>query len=188
MEYISVKQLAKELGMDRSGLRKYILKLGIRPIKRRTSDSGMQLALTVSSDDATAIINSRDIEIAPTAEANEKGVFYAIQLIPEFDPRRVKLGFTNALTERLAQHRTSAPTAIVLKSWPCKKSWEITIRDYLTSQKCCHILNEVFEFENIDSVLEMGDIIFNLLPKPQDTPALSDHSPHKPRLKEETIL
>jgi hypothetical protein len=175
--HISVKQLAKELGIDRSGLRKYILKLGINPVKRITSDSGMQRALTVSSIEATTIRNSRDFESVSTVD-NEKGVFYAIQVVPELDPRRIKLGFTSGLKERLAQHRTVAPTAVVLKTWPCKKSWETTVINYLSSQKCSLILNEVFEFEDIDNVIEMGDTIFNHL-NPQYIIALSDNSPYK---------
>jgi hypothetical protein len=39
-EYVSIKELAAELGMDRSHARKYVLNLGLAPVKRRTPDSG----------------------------------------------------------------------------------------------------------------------------------------------------
>jgi hypothetical protein len=40
-EFVSLKQLAGELGLDRSNTRKYVLKSGVRPHKRRTPDSGV---------------------------------------------------------------------------------------------------------------------------------------------------
>src|SRR6516162_7596309 len=54
-EFISLKQLAMELGMDRSNTRKYVLKSGIRPHKRRTPDSGRQLTLALTVEEATQI-------------------------------------------------------------------------------------------------------------------------------------
>lgn len=47
-EYVTLKDLAIELGIDRSNLRKYVLKNGFRPtkIRRRSSQSQLTLALT----------------------------------------------------------------------------------------------------------------------------------------------
>lgn len=53
--HISLKQLAAEIGMDRSAARRYILRLGIAPVKRRTGDSGFQIALTVTKSQGQAI-------------------------------------------------------------------------------------------------------------------------------------
>jgi hypothetical protein len=44
-EFVSIKELAVRLGMDRSHARRYILKLGYAFHKRRTPDSGGQLTL-----------------------------------------------------------------------------------------------------------------------------------------------
>jgi hypothetical protein len=33
-----------------------------------------------------------------------------IMLVPELDPRRIKLGYADELSYRLSQHRTAAPT------------------------------------------------------------------------------
>ena len=53
--HMSMKRLAGEIGMDRSACRRYVLKLGIEPVKRRTGDSGFQVALTVTAEQAEKI-------------------------------------------------------------------------------------------------------------------------------------
>ena len=59
-EYVSLKQLATELGMDRSHARRYVRNLGVTPAKRRTPDSGGQLTLTVSAQEAAFIRRTRE--------------------------------------------------------------------------------------------------------------------------------
>jgi len=180
--YISIKHLAEKLGMDRSHARRYVLKLGFKPLKRRTADSGSQLTLTVTTEEAEAILkHRRDHGFTAQGKAveSEAGTFYVIQLIPEFDPKRIKLGFAIDLNDRLAQHRTAAPTAKVLQSWPCKRSWEVTVTDCLSSVACRHILNEVFECNNLDDLVRRGDELFRILPDPKRRAELSEHSPHR---------
>jgi len=180
--FVSIKHLAEELGMDRSHARRYVLKLGFKPQKRRTQDSGSQLTLTVSRQEAEAILKQRRDQ-GFTAEGKavepEAGVFYVIQLVPELDPKRVKLGFSIDLADRLAQHRTAAPTARVLRSWPCKRSWEVTVMDCLSSVACRHILNEVFECDNLDGLIKRGNELFGILPDPKRRAEISAHSPYR---------
>jgi hypothetical protein len=180
--YISIKHLAEKLGMDRSHARRYVLKLGFKPQKRRTADSGSQLTLTVTQTEAESILKHRQDQgftaLGKPVES-ESGVFYVIQLVPELDSRRIKLGFAIDLNDRLTQHRTSAPTAKVLKSWPCRRSWETTVMDCLSSVACHHILNEVFECDALNELIEKGDALFEMLPDPKRRPQLSEHSPHR---------
>ena len=98
---------------------------------------------------------------------------------PWYPASCVKLGFAIDLNDRLVQHRTAAPTARVLKSWPCKRSWEVTVMDCLSSVTCRHILNEVFECDNLDDLIGRGDELFRLLPDPKKRAELSEHSPHR---------
>lgn len=56
---VTLKELAGRLNMDRSACRQYILKLGYKPSKMRTVDSGFQLALTLTAAEATAIQATR---------------------------------------------------------------------------------------------------------------------------------
>jgi len=180
-EYVSVKRLAEIINMDRSHAHRYIKKLGIKPQKRRMADSNNQLANTVTEDEAALIIKQRKTT-GFTAEripvTTECGVFYIIQLVPELDHRRIKLGFAIDLNDRLTQHRTSAPTAEVVKYWSCKRLWEKTVMDCLTSVSCRHILNEVFECEALNELIAWGDILFDILPDPNVACELSEHSPY----------
>ena len=180
--YVSIKELANRLGMDKSGARRHVLKLGFKPQKRRMPDSANQLTLTVTAAEAEAIIQQRldqGFLSSDKAVPYDVGFFYVIQLIPELAPLRVKLGFANDMPDRLAQHRTSAPTATLVKSWPCRRSWEVTAMDALTARGASFILNEVFEVDDLKDLVQRGDAFFALLPAPEAKLLLAPHSPYQ---------
>jgi hypothetical protein len=179
-DYVSIKDLAKRLGMDRSHARRYVIKLGYSFHKRRTPDSGSQLTLCVSGAEAEEITSQRQAKgflASNVVAVSDVGVFYVIQLVPELDPRRLKLGFAESLEQRLSQHRTAAPTARVLHAWPCKRSWELTAIDALTREGCGLILNEVFECDDPERLVKRGDAFFSMLPAPDVRAALASASP-----------
>jgi hypothetical protein len=179
-DYVSIKELAKRLGMDRSHARRYVLKLGYSFHKRRTPDSGSQLSVCVTSAEADEIASQRaekGFTASTVVAISDVGVFYAIQLVPDLDPKRLKLGFAESLEQRLAQHRTAAPTARVLRAWPCKRSWELTVIDALTCEGCRLILNEVFECDELDALVNRGDAFFSMLPAPDVRAPLANASP-----------
>lgn len=179
-DYVSIKELAQRLGMDRSHARRYVLRLGYSFHKRRTPDSRNQLTLCVTSAEADEIVSRRAEEgfIASTVVAtSDVGVFYVIQLVPDLDPKRLKLGFAESWEQRLSQHRAVAPTARLLRAWPCKRSWELTAIDALTHEGCRLILNEVFECDDPDALVKRGDAFFSMLPAPDARPPLASSSP-----------
>lgn len=179
-EFVSLKDLAKRLGMDRSHARRYVLKLGYTFHKRRTADSGRQLTLCVTSDQADEIVSRRADKGflgSSVVTVSDVGVFYVIQLVPELAPQRLKLGFAESLEQRLSQHRTAAPTARVVRAWPCKRSWESTAIDALTRIGCRLVLNEVFDCEDPDALVQRGDAFFGTLPLPEWRVALAEISP-----------
>jgi len=178
--YVSIKELAQRLGMDRSHARRYVLKLGYSFHKRRTPNSGRQLTLCVTTAEAEEIVSQRAEKgflASSVVAVCDVGVFYAIQLVPDLDPKRLKLGFAESLEQRLSQHRTAAPTARVLRAWPCKRSWEVTAIDALTRQGCRLILNEVFECDEPDTLVTRGDVFFGMLPAPDVRAPLAGASP-----------
>lgn len=59
---VTIKELASRIEMDVSSCRRYVLRLGYKPTKHRTPDSGYQLALTVTADEARAIQAKRASE------------------------------------------------------------------------------------------------------------------------------
>ncbi|MGE8318337.1 MAG: winged helix-turn-helix domain-containing protein [Pseudomonadales bacterium] len=56
---ITLRELAERLKMDRSACRRYVLRLGYKPVMRRTASSGFQEALTFTQAEADAIYARR---------------------------------------------------------------------------------------------------------------------------------
>jgi hypothetical protein len=94
----------------------------------------------------------------------EVGFFYVVQLVPELDPHRLKLGFANDAEARLQGHRTAAPTAQLLKAWPCKRAWEDAAIASVTRVESKLIGSEVYECSNVQRLIERGDGFFGLMP------------------------
>lgn len=86
---VPLRVLARELRIDRSHVRRYVLRLGIAPERRHTHDSGNKLVVTVTAEEADRIRAARrqqgyDLE---TGEVDETvGAFYVVQLVPELEP------------------------------------------------------------------------------------------------------
>lgn len=59
---VTLKELAAELQMDRSAARRYILRLGVKPQRARTAESGYQTALVFTREQADLIVARRRAE------------------------------------------------------------------------------------------------------------------------------
>ena len=112
-EYVTIQELADDWGMARSNARKYVLKQGFTFASIRTPDTRGQATLALSSEDAEAVREVRRRQGfskgAATPVENGDGYFYIVQVVPELEPRRVKLGWTYDVDSRLSAHRTAAP-------------------------------------------------------------------------------
>tara|TARA_R110002096_G_scaffold259771_1_gene453193 strand:- start:905 stop:1468 length:564 start_codon:yes stop_codon:yes gene_type:complete len=174
-------EIAERLGINRSTVQRVVSRvsdeLGISPIK------GKQNVLYLSREEAEIFIsyyesqssrNGAETEASP----NRFGFFYIIQLVPEALPNRVKIGYTDNLNHRLSEHRTAAPTAKLLKSWPCKRSWDYAAMDSITKEGCNLVLNEVYEGE-VQGFIDRADKFFELMPDDSAEKNLSEHSPLK---------
>jgi len=182
MTYISIRELAARIGIDKSNLLKWIKanreELRLATNKRmQTPDSGANRTIVFTEEEFERIVRLRDEQGfgSEGRDLAETGQFYIIQLVPEFDPNRIKLGFAMDVRQRLSQHRTSAPTAVCKASWPCKRLWEGTVIDYLTLGHCRLIANEVFECDDIDDVVQRGRSLFTIMPSPDTRIAMSEH-------------
>jgi hypothetical protein len=96
--------------------------------------------------------------------------------VPEALPNRVKIGFADNVERRLAEHQTAAPTAKLLKVWPCKRSWDYATMDSITRTGCKLVLNEVYEGD-IDGFIDRADAYFAIMPNPDMEKELSEYSP-----------
>lgn len=179
-EMVSIPEIAKRLQVDGGTVRRYLAKekenLGVE-LHRGKGDK-----LLLSREDADRLIaayESRRGPIAPnedTSKYDRFGWFYLIQLVPEALPNRVKLGFADDVERRLTEHQTAAPTAKLLKAWPCKRSWDYAAMDSISREGCKLVLNEVYEGD-IDGFLARGDAFFGVMPTPDIEKELSEHSP-----------
>ena len=180
-EMLGLGEIAKRLNLEVTAVRRLIARegdaLGIKTIR------GKGLKLFLSSEDAETLIASYEARRGPTQGTTEEaatfdryGFFYIIQLVPEALPNRVKIGFADSVERRLTEHHTAAPTARVLKAWPCKRSWDYAAMDSITRDGCKLVLNEVFEGD-IDGFIERGDSFFAVMPKPDSEKELSEYSP-----------
>jgi len=168
MEYTTLLQLANEFGLDRSNVRKYVLGNGFSPVRIRTPESGGQLTLALTKEDAESVRALRQQQgfgqHIPVANGTD-GFLYIVQVVPELSDTRVKLGFANNAQDRLASHRTSAPTAVLIKTWPCKRAWEVCAITSMTRTQCKLVANEVYEYDDIQGLIKRGDEFFRIMPQ-----------------------
>ena len=167
MEYVTLKQLADELKMDRSHLRRYVLQNDFEPFKVRTIESKGQPTLALSPADAERVrdMRARDgFTYSVGVPTNGDGVFYVIQLVPSLAPNRVKLGYAISIEARLQSHRTAAPTAELIKAWPCKRSWETAAIASVTRIECKLLSGEVFDCDDLDALVSRCDQFFAIMP------------------------
>ena len=93
------------------------------------------------------------------------GWFYVVQLMPEFSERRLKLGFSSAIANRLRAFRTVAPTATCIRKYRCERVWELSAIASITRIGCSRVGEEVFDVESVADTIARADAFFALMPK-----------------------
>ena len=168
MDFVTLKELAQEFGLDRSNVRKYVLSAGFEPVRVRTPESRGQLTLALTVEDAETVRDLRDKEgfiKSQVVDENGDGYIYVIQLVPELKPERIKLGYTKNIQSRLKAHKTTAPTAKILKEYPCKRTWEPAAISVVTKDGCILIGGEVYDCTSLDTIMNRCDAFFMLMPQ-----------------------
>ena len=165
-DHIAVVDLADKLQVSKQTVFKVAKRLGIRTAQRRESARGNQLIATLTSADAATIreelSTSSGISMSATG-GTEDGVFYVIQLEPNHDPGRIKVGFTTDLEGRFRKHRCSAPFAVCVQSWPCRRVWERAVIDCVAAG-LEQLHTEVFRCEALEAVVQQAEQFFSLMP------------------------
>ncbi len=167
-EFTQLKDVAKMILMDRSSASKYIRKLGIAGMKKSKARSGK--CLVFSKEQVEKIIESRrgvvttPKEDAEAAIFQNVGVFYLIKLVPDLAPNRIKLGYASGINNRLASHRTAAPTAELVKTWPCKLTWEQPAIDSVSRVGCKSLSGEAFDCDDVEELIKRCDDFFSIMP------------------------
>lgn len=173
---IAIVDLADDLQVRKQRIFKILPRLGIRPTQRRDASRRNQNVATVSQVEATAIRS--EVENAAGTSSGSRstvgntavfysddvGFFYLIQLEPEHDAGRFKLGFTMDLDGRLQKHRCSAPFAKYIGTWPCKRAWERAAIDCVTNG-CEQLHTEVFRAASLELINAHSKSFFGMMPK-----------------------
>jgi hypothetical protein len=172
---IAIVDLADDLQVRKQRIFKVLPRLGIRPTQRREASRGNQNVATVSQAEAAAIRSEieRSLEspsgsnarsgILAAFSADDVGFFYLIQLEPEHDSGRFKVGFTMDLDGRLQKHRCSAPFARYVASWSCRRVWERAAIDCAT-MSCDQLHTEVFRAGSVEQVSARAKAFFKMMP------------------------
>jgi hypothetical protein len=165
-QYYPIPELARTFGIAKQSLHKIVKRLRIETSLARTDLSRGQLTAHISSSDLAIVAEylqgSAKTE-SPHILTDVRGWFYLIQLEPQADPKRFKLGFAMNPDERLRSHKTSAPFAVLLKVWPCKALWEKTAIECVT-QEAEKVHTEVFRADDLEKIAKRADAFFALMP------------------------
>jgi len=170
MGMVSIKVIATELAVNKD----YALRLAKKHARELDLklNYGKRNALSLSREDADRLINSYRPRVSTAAATNDAGrftgfgYFYIIQLHPEDLPNRLKIGYTDNLDVRQSDHRTNAPTLKLLKSWPCKRTWEEAAKASITREGCQRFggeRSEVFDGD-IEAFMQRAEAFFALMP------------------------
>jgi len=167
---ISLRALAHELQIDASGLRKRIVANGI---SIHTVKQNNRLCNGLSDEDATVIRSwHKDIKDCgnntlksskdDTATSCRPVTVYVIQLVPDLQPKRIKVGVADSIDARLSQHRTTCPTLSVLRLYTASPAHESILIQLLCSKEK-QIGTEVFDVQSIEQTLTNIDTFFFIL-------------------------
>jgi hypothetical protein len=172
-DLVSVIDAAKELGLFKQTLFKVLKRLGIATQKHRHSGHRGQAIAYITGEEFARVREYVSASLDSTAgskvtvssdnNSTESGWFYLVQVEPEHDPGRFKVGFASNMTERLRQHKCAAPFARLVEKWPCLRKWEQTAIDCVT-QGCQRVGTEVFRTENLDQLCSKCASFFSQMP------------------------
>jgi len=173
-DMVSAADLARELGILGRSILRVMRRLGISGTKRHDPTRGNQSVVYMTRTECdrvrAAVVrrqkrrglvggNQQDTDFYSA----ELGVFYLIQLEPNHDPQRFKVGFAANMADRLRSLRCSAPFSAVLKTWPRRRLWEKTAIDCVCTG-CEQVHTEVFRATSIEDMMARCDRFFGMMP------------------------
>ena len=164
-QLISIIDIADAHGKRKQSIHKLVKRLGIEVVKMKSNNARGQMISYITTRDYEELRRQLDKPDSPNSDTRTdgSGVIYLVQLEPEIDPGRFKIGFTTDPDERLRSHRTSAPFSELVKTWPSKFLWEKTAIDCIT-QDCEQLHTEVFRTQDFDLVIGRAERFFELMP------------------------
>lgn len=150
----------------RRNIETFIKQKKMKPLTRMKADKGHFCSVMDSTQYSlfrelmrgrTAVNKDDD---AVNDKMSDDGFFYLILLVPEFSDGRIKAGFTSRLDSRFSEHLMSAPTAKLIYSTPCQRSWETFLLAYVHSHGK-KIRSEVFDVNDVKRLIKNLKTLFS---------------------------
>lgn len=165
--YDLVGDWAKTVGMDRSHAMRWLKAEKYKLHMIRGSTTRGQKSCALSSSDAIKA-RARRLSEFPKGEAQpvttSSGYFYIVQLIPDHDPCRIKLGYSTSTRRRLSEYHTTCPEAKLLRKFDCEPAFEVAAIASVTRVGCVRVGEEVYDVDDVDALLARAKQFFDLMP------------------------
>lgn len=123
---VSLKQLADELGFHSSSIRKIVVRRGFTPFRL---SEGKNKPLYLKATDAESfkqqIYNEQNNKVSPEAGISSSKIsgVYFIE-VPSYEgENRIKIGWSDNLSDRLSTYRTIIPDLRVKAVWQTSDAW-----------------------------------------------------------------
>lgn len=164
--HVSLKQLAEELGFHTSSVRKTVVRRGFTPF-RLSEEKNKPLFLT--HEDAELfkqqIENERNNAVVSKigiSHSRISGVYFIE--VPSYEGAiRVKIGWSDSISDRLSTYRTIIPDLRIRAVWQTVDAWCERAALKCAENKGRRIHQELFEFEDIESVLsDLTDLFLKM--------------------------
>ena len=160
---MSLKQLADELGFHSSSVRKAVVRRGFTPFRL---SKGKKKPLFLKATDAELfkrqIENERNNRVVPkigVSHSKISGVYF-IEVSSYEGINRVKIGWSDNLSERLSTYSTIIPDLRVKAVWQSSDAWCERAALKCAEKLVRRVYQELFEFENIDITLSELEQLF----------------------------
>lgn len=163
---VSLKQLAEELGFHTSSVRKAVVRRGFVPFRL---SEGKNKPLFLKFKDAESfkqqIENERNNQVVSKVGISPSKIsgVYFIE-VPSYEGiNRIKIGWSDNLSDRLSTYRTIIPDLRVKAVWQTTDAWCERAALKCAERLGRRVHQELFEFKDISSVLsEMTDLFLKM--------------------------
>jgi len=160
-KFISLKQLADEIGFNASSIKKTVVRRGFTPFQL---EEGSNKPFYLKSKDADIfkqkIIdeNKNRIKVKKTHTIISGVYFVSVPSFKGVD--RFKIGWSNDVYERLSTYRTIIPDLKIIAIWQTSYSWCEKAALKCAEQLGKRVHQELFEFRNTEIAYAELDSLF----------------------------
>lgn len=163
---VSLKQLAEVLGFHTSSVRKAVVRRGFVPF---TLSEGKNKPLFLKPEDAESfkkqIENERNNSIVAKVGISPSRIsgVYFIE-VPTYEGKnRIKIGWSDNLSDRISTYRTIVPDLHIKAFWPTTDAWCERAALKCAERLGRRVHQELFEFDDINVVLsELSDLFLKM--------------------------